>query len=74
MILLYTGPGKGKTCACVGQVLRALGQNLQVAFGQFIKREGQAGEQRFLKDLLRERFCACGAGKINKTLYILQEV
>ena len=43
MILVYTGDGKGKTSACVGQTVRALGQNMTVAFGQFMKRGGQAG-------------------------------
>ncbi|WP_297671486.1 cob(I)yrinic acid a,c-diamide adenosyltransferase, partial [uncultured Desulfovibrio sp.] len=38
MILVYTGDGKGKTCACVGQTVRALGQGMAVAFGQFMKR------------------------------------
>ena len=46
VILVYTGNGKGKTSACVGQAVRALGQNMTVAFGQFMKRDGQAGEQR----------------------------
>ena len=46
MILVYTGDGKGKTSACVGQAVRAMGQGLSVAFGQFMKRDGQAGERR----------------------------
>ena len=62
MILVYTGDGKGKTSACVGQTVRALGQNMAVAFGQFMKRDGQAGEQCMLAKLLGERFFAGGLG------------
>lgn len=62
MILVYTGDGKGKTSACVGQTVRAMGQNMVVAFGQFMKRDGQAGEQAMLARLLGERFFAGGLG------------
>ena len=62
MILVYTGDGKGKTSACVWQTVRALGQNMVVAFGQFMKRDGQAGEQAMLAKLLGERFFAGGLG------------
>lgn len=62
MLLIYTGPGKGKTSSCVGQAVRALGQDLRVAFGQFMKRPDQAGEQRLLARLLGDNFLACGAG------------
>ena len=62
MILIYTGNGKGKTSACVGQALRAVGQDLRVGFGQFIKRDVQAGEQRMLARLLGDDFCAGGLG------------
>lgn len=62
MLLIYTGNGKGKTSACVGQAVRALGQGLAVAFGQFMKKGGQAGEQRMLGELLGENFMASGAG------------
>ena len=62
MILLYIGGGKGKTSACVGQCLRAHGQGLAVAFGQFMKRDGLAGEQKVLRDLLGARFFAGGIG------------
>ncbi|MBQ7738978.1 MAG: cob(I)yrinic acid a,c-diamide adenosyltransferase [Desulfovibrionaceae bacterium] len=66
MILLYTGLGKGKTCACVGQALRALGHNFKVAFAQFIKRPGQAGEQVLLARLLGERFRVQGLGFVRE--------
>ncbi len=62
MLLIYTGNGKGKTSACVGQTVRALGRGLRVAFGQFMKRADQAGEQKVLGQLLGAGFCARGAG------------
>jgi len=62
MLLVYTGNGKGKTSACVGQAVRALGQEMRVAFAQFMKRDGQAGEQRMLAELLGDRFFAGGEG------------
>lgn len=62
MILIYTGNGKGKTSACVGQALRALGQNLRVGFGQFMKKDVRAGEQVLLERLLGENFRAGGRG------------
>ena len=62
MIIVYTGDGKGKTCACVGQALRAMGQGMTVAFAQFMKRDGRAGEQRRLQALLGEHFLAGGKG------------
>lgn len=62
MIIVYTGNGKGKTSASVGQTVRALGQGLRVAFAQFMKRPDQAGEQRMLATLLQERYHAGGRG------------
>ena len=62
MILIYTGNGKGKTSASVGQAIRAHGQGLTVAFGQFMKRSGQAGEQKVLSIMLENRFLAGGPG------------
>ncbi len=66
MILVYTGDGKGKTSACVGQAVRALGQDMTVAFGQFMKRGGQAGEQAMLAKLLGSRFLAGGLGFLRR--------
>lgn len=62
MLVVYTGNGKGKTSACVGQAVRALGQGMTVAFGQFMKKDEQAGEQHMLRKLLGECFLAGGAG------------
>jgi cob(I)alamin adenosyltransferase len=37
LILLYTGNGKGKTSAAMGQMMRALGHDAKCAVAQFIK-------------------------------------
>lgn len=52
MIIVYTGTGKGKTSAAIGHVIRAYGAGLSIAFCQFIKQDGVAGEQEVLKKLL----------------------
>ncbi len=63
VMLIYTGEGKGKTSAAVGQAIRALGSGLRVGFGQFLKRDDQSGEQKVLKNLLpRDLFLASGEG------------
>lgn len=62
MIIIYTGDGKGKTSACVGQAMRALGHGMTVVFAQFIKRNCVAGEQAILKKLLGDNFRADGLG------------
>lgn len=66
MILINTGDGKGKTTASVGLTVRAIGQGLIVAFGQFMKRGDQAGEQKVLATLLGERFHAHGKGFLTR--------
>ncbi|MDL2285184.1 cob(I)yrinic acid a,c-diamide adenosyltransferase [Desulfovibrio sp. OttesenSCG-928-F07] len=62
MLLVYTGNGKGKTSACVGQAVRALGRNLKVCFGQFMKSNVNAGEQKVLANLLGADFYIGGQG------------
>lgn len=62
MILVFTGDGKGKTSAAVGQTVRALGQGLRVGFFQYMKREGAAGEQEILRSLLGDSFASGGLG------------
>lgn len=52
MIIVYTGNGKGKTSASVGQALRAHGQGFCVAFAQFMKSDTHAGEQKLLPQIL----------------------
>lgn len=62
VILIYTGPGKGKTSACIGQAVRALGHGMAVVFAQFLKRPGVAGEQKILQEMLGDSYRAGGLG------------
>lgn len=49
MILIFTGNGKGKTTAALGQAMRALGQDWRVLMIQFIKsRTQKSGEELFV--------------------------
>ena len=49
MILVFTGNGKGKTTAALGQAVRALGQGKKVLVIQFIKGPWLSGEHIFFK-------------------------
>jgi len=54
LILLYTGDGKGKTTAALGQVLRAAGHGFKVAVIQFIKNLGNTGEIKAAKKIFAD--------------------
>ena len=50
-IQIYTGDGKGKTTAALGQALRAAGHNLKVIVIQFMKGKINYGELEAVKKL-----------------------
>lgn len=58
MIQLYTGDGKGKTTAAVGQAVRAAGSGYRVIFCQFMK-GGESGELEILKELPQVEIYRC---------------
>jgi len=51
LIIVFTGNGKGKTTAAMGQALRAAGQGLKVLMLQFIKGTWDYGELVSIKKL-----------------------
>ena len=51
IVIVYTGPGKGKTTAAFGMAFRALGRNMKVGIVQFIKGKWPTGERKFAETL-----------------------
>lgn len=66
MIIVYTGNGKGKTSAAIGQAIRAIGSGFALCFAQFMKSRTKAGEQLFLQELLKDKFYIGGKGFFRK--------
>jgi cob(I)alamin adenosyltransferase len=49
LLIVHTGPGKGKSTAAFGLVLRALGHGWKVGIVQFVKGAWDTGERRILE-------------------------
>lgn len=62
MILIFTGNGKGKTTAALGQAIRAVGEGKKVLMVQFIKGPWKSGED-FLAEGLGPHFKLVKMGK-----------
>lgn len=45
LIIVHTGPGKGKTSAALGMAVRAIGHNMKVGVVQFVKGAMATGEK-----------------------------
>ncbi|HEY5225583.1 MAG TPA: cob(I)yrinic acid a,c-diamide adenosyltransferase [Methylovirgula sp.] len=50
LLIVNTGPGKGKSTAAFGLILRALGHGWHIGVVQFIKGAWQTGERRVLEE------------------------
>ncbi|MEK7659450.1 MAG: cob(I)yrinic acid a,c-diamide adenosyltransferase [Patescibacteria group bacterium] len=55
MIIVYTGDGKGKTTAALGQAIRALGEGKKVIMIQFIKGPWISGEDIFISKIKNQK-------------------
>lgn len=49
LLLVLTGPGKGKSSSAFGMLARALGHGLKASVVQFIKSRGNTGEEAFFR-------------------------
>ena len=64
LIIVHTGPGKGKSSAGFGMVMRAIQHRMGTAVVQFIKGNWDTGEKSFLRERFAEecRFFVSGEG------------
>ena len=56
LLIVYTGPGKGKTTCALGTAFRAVGQGMRVMMVQFIKGSWHYGELDAAKMLGEDKF------------------
>jgi len=63
LIIVHTGPGKGKTTAALGLALRAVGSGLRVLMVQFIKGSWHYGELEAAKMLGEGRLTILPMGR-----------
>ncbi|RTR02373.1 cob(I)yrinic acid a,c-diamide adenosyltransferase [Halomonas nitroreducens] len=62
VLLVLTGPGKGKSSSGFGMVARALGHGMRVGVVQFIKGAFSTGEEAFYRDLPGVDYHVMGEG------------
>lgn len=63
LIIVHTGPGKGKTTAALGTAFRAVGQGMRVLMVQFIKGSWHYGELESAKILGEGRLTILPMGR-----------
>ena len=62
LVLVHTGPGKGKSSSAFGVVVRALGWKQRVGVVQFIKGAFSTGEEAFFRNLPNVDYHVMGEG------------
>ena len=62
LIIVHTGPGKGKSSSAFGVVVRALGWKQRVGVVQFIKGKWKTGERLFFEQLDEVTWHTMGEG------------
>ncbi|MFZ1643340.1 MAG: cob(I)yrinic acid a,c-diamide adenosyltransferase [Candidatus Contendobacter sp.] len=62
LLMVFTGPGKGKTTAAFGMVLRAIGHGMRVGVVQFIKGGQDSAERMVLSRFENVDFQVVGDG------------
>lgn len=64
LIMVHTGPGKGKSSSGFGMIMRCIGHGMPCAVVQFIKGAWSTGERTLLETRFREdcRFVVAGEG------------
>ena len=62
LLLVHTGPGKGKSTAAFGMAVRCVGHGFKVGIVQFIKGAWDTAERRVLESLPGVTFKAMGEG------------
>lgn len=62
ILLVLTGPGKGKSSSGFGMVARALGHGMKIGIVQFIKGARSTGEQAFYGELPNVDYHVMGQG------------
>jgi cob(I)alamin adenosyltransferase len=63
LLIVYTGPGKGKTTCALGTAFRAVGQGLRVLMVQFIKGSWHYGELDAARMLGDDKFAIRPMGR-----------
>ena len=62
ILLVLTGPGKGKSSSGFGMIARAFGHGMKIGIVQFIKGARSTGEQAFFADLPNVDYHVMGQG------------
>jgi cob(I)alamin adenosyltransferase len=62
VLVVLTGPGKGKSSSAFGMAARALGHGVRVAVIQFVKSREDTGEAQFFRRQQGVEWSVCGEG------------